>query len=197
MCIGLRIWVLTGDKKTTAIQIATSCNLIVPEQHGRRILIEADANTPLDRLKMQLDDFYTLAMCDLHALPATTGIDAHNPRDSPITPGTPAAHANSHHGDGGRRQVSVIIDGVALRRIMEDPDVTASFVNLGLISQAVICCRVTPHQKQAVVEMVAARGYNTLSVGDGGNDVAMIQKANIGVGKHGACFTVCLCRISR
>jgi soluble P-type ATPase len=40
---------------------------------------------------------------------------------------------------------------------------------------AVICCRVTPSQKAMVVRLMKERGRITLAIGDGGNDVAMIQ----------------------
>ena len=49
-----------------------------------------------------------------------------------------------------------------------------------------LCCRVSPSQKAAVVNMVK-HGLNvmTLSIGDGANDVAMIQEADVGVGIAG------------
>jgi phospholipid-translocating ATPase len=49
----------------------------------------------------------------------------------------------------------------------------------------VICCRMTPLQKSQVVRMVknTPRRPITAAVGDGANDVAMIQEAHIGIGK--------------
>ena len=42
---------------------------------------------------------------------------------------------------------------------------------------SVICCRTTPSQKAEVVELVKHRqkGVITLAIGDGANDVSMIQ----------------------
>ena len=53
--------------------------------------------------------------------------------------------------------------------------------------QAVVCCRVSPAQKGEVVSMVrrGVPGAVTLAIGDGANDVAMIQEAHIGVGISG------------
>jgi phospholipid-translocating ATPase len=52
--------------------------------------------------------------------------------------------------------------------------------------KAVLCCRVSPAQKAAVVSMVKnGLDVMTLSVGDGANDVAMIQEADVGVGIAG------------
>lgn len=49
---------------------------------------------------------------------------------------------------------------------------------------AVICCRVSPLQKAQVTALVKSSRYTTLAIGDGANDVGMIQKAHIG-----GCFT--------
>lgn len=58
----------------------------------------------------------------------------------------------------------------------------------------VLCCRMTPLQKASIVQLVQA-GLSKSSpggsvpviaaVGDGGNDVAMLLQANIGVGIYG------------
>ena len=52
--------------------------------------------------------------------------------------------------------------------------------------KSVICCRVSPIQKAEVVELVKENTNDLcLAIGDGANDVAMIQKAHIGVGING------------
>lgn len=49
-----------------------------------------------------------------------------------------------------------------------------------------MCCRVSPIQKADVVDLVACNTNSvTLAIGDGANDVAMIQKAHVGVGISG------------
>lgn len=50
---------------------------------------------------------------------------------------------------------------------------------------AVVCCRVSPLQKAQVTALVKSHGDVTLAIGDGANDVGMIQKAHIGVGISG------------
>lgn len=54
-----------------------------------------------------------------------------------------------------------------------------------LSADSVICCRVTPKQKGQLVKLVKDAGHMTLAIGDGGNDVAMIQEAAVGVGIRG------------
>ena len=49
--------------------------------------------------------------------------------------------------------------------------------------EGVICCRVSPLQKALVVKLVKEGvGAMTLAIGDGANDVSMIQAADVGVG---------------
>ena len=49
----------------------------------------------------------------------------------------------------------------------------------------IICCRITPKQKQDMVWLIRKNKYTTLAIGDGANDVAMIMKAHVGVGIAG------------
>jgi hypothetical protein len=64
-------------------------------------------------------------------------------------------------------------------------DCRERFGKLCRAADAVICCRVTPKQKADVVKLVKDSGSTTLAVGDGGNDVSMIQEAHVGVGIEG------------
>lgn len=53
-------------------------------------------------------------------------------------------------------------------------------------AQAVVCCRVSPLQKALVVKLVKDNTKAILlAIGDGANDVPMIQAAHIGVGISG------------
>merc|ERR1711963_450366 len=48
---------------------------------------------------------------------------------------------------------------------------------------AVVCCRCSPEQKAAVVRLIERHsGRRAAAIGDGGNDVSMIQAASVGVG---------------
>merc|ERR1719502_1104927 len=52
---------------------------------------------------------------------------------------------------------------------------------------SVVACRCAPPQKAQLVELVKrnVKGAITLAIGDGANDVAMIQAAHVGVGISG------------
>jgi phospholipid-translocating ATPase len=52
--------------------------------------------------------------------------------------------------------------------------------------EGVVCCRVSPKQKALVVKLVKdGIDTMTLAIGDGANDVNMIQAADVGVGISG------------
>ena len=59
-------------------------------------------------------------------------------------------------------------------------------LRLAMQCEGVICCRVSPLQKALVVKLVKEGvGAMTLAIGDGANDVSMIQAADVGVGISG------------
>ncbi|XP_010481763.1 PREDICTED: phospholipid-transporting ATPase 2 [Camelina sativa] len=81
------------------------------------------------------------------------------------------------------KDVAFVIDGWALEIALKHH--RKDFVELAILSRTAICCRVTPSQKAQLVEILKSCDYRTLAIGDGGNDVRMIQQADIGVGISG------------
>ena len=80
---------------------------------------------------------------------------------------------------------AVVIDGETLRFALED-SLKPMFLELTTQCESVVCCRVSPSQKALTVKLVKdGKGAMTLAIGDGANDVAMIQEAAIGVGIAG------------
>ncbi|XP_066990961.2 probable phospholipid-transporting ATPase IIB isoform X1 [Anabrus simplex] len=60
------------------------------------------------------------------------------------------------------------------------------FLELACSCPAVVCCRCSPTQKAEVVRLIQRHtGKRTAAVGDGGNDVSMIQAADAGIGLAG------------
>ncbi|XP_022108719.1 probable phospholipid-transporting ATPase IIB isoform X2 [Acanthaster planci] len=60
------------------------------------------------------------------------------------------------------------------------------FIELACQCPAVVVCRCSPTQKADIVELLKTHtGKRTCAIGDGGNDVSMIQAANAGVGLEG------------
>ncbi len=71
--------------------------------------------------------------------------------------------------------------------LMKSQNLNSKFVKLTLRAESVVCCRVSPKQKQDIVKMVKAAlpSIRTLSIGDGANDVNMIVESNVGIGIQG------------
>lgn len=92
--------------------------------------------------------------------------------------------------EGGEPQqtAGLMITGAALRRITGDEGMEERLLELAELCEVVIACRVSPLQKALMVRLVRS-GVTptpvTLSVGDGANDVPMIQEAQVGVGIAG------------
>ncbi|KAG5511068.1 hypothetical protein GH5_07274 [Leishmania sp. Ghana 2012 LV757] len=86
----------------------------------------------------------------------------------------------------GAHVVVIVVDGKTLDFIFEDPDRARRFFLLGSQCRSAVCCRMTPLQKAKVVRMFK-RNTNSvvLAIGDGANDVSMIQASSIGVGIMG------------
>lgn len=81
------------------------------------------------------------------------------------------------------KDVAFVVDGWALEIALKH--YRKPFTELAILSRTAICCRVTPSQKAQLVELLKSCDYRTLAIGDGGNDVRMIQQADIGVGISG------------
>ncbi|XP_016901740.1 phospholipid-transporting ATPase 2 isoform X2 [Cucumis melo] len=81
------------------------------------------------------------------------------------------------------KDVAFVVDGWALEIALKN--YRRAFTELAILSRTAICCRVTPSQKAQLVELLKSCDYRTLAIGDGGNDVRMIQQADIGVGISG------------
>ncbi|PHH85869.1 hypothetical protein CDD83_11050 [Cordyceps sp. RAO-2017] len=146
----IKVWVLTGDRQETAINIGMSCKLL-SEDMMLLIVNEESAAATGDNLQKKLDAIRTQA-------------------DGTIETET----------------LALIIDGKSLTYALEK-ELEKLFLDLAVMCKAVICCRVSPLQKALVVKLVKRYQKESilLAIGDGANDVSMIQAAHIGVGISG------------
>jgi len=163
--------IVAGDKVQTAIEIAFSCNLLTPSMD---VMILA-ADTP-EAARAQIQ-------AGLDRIARVQGVGHSAAADAPdgILQTLPKREQSSTEKPG----FAVVIDGDTLRFAL-DPSLKSLFLDLGTQCDTVVCCRVSPAQKALTVKLVKdGRKAMTLSIGDGANDVAMIQEANIGVGLFG------------
>ncbi len=76
----------------------------------------------------------------------------------------------------------LLVDGPALTNILNTNN-SSLFFEVAKKAPAVICCRCLPTQKALITEKVKTlTGSIVAGIGDGGNDVGMIQLASIGLG---------------
>nr|KJB15233.1 hypothetical protein B456_002G166300 [Gossypium raimondii] len=164
---GIKIWVLTGDKMETAINIAYACNLLNNEMKQFIISSETDAIREVEERGDQVEIARFIKEEVKKQLKKCLD------------------EAQQYfHGVSGPK-LALIIDGKCLMYAL-DPSLRIMLLNLSLNCSSVVCCRVSPLQKAQVTSLVKKGARKiTLSIGDGANDVSMIQAAHIGVGISG------------
>uniref|UniRef100_A0AAG5DWR7 Phospholipid-transporting ATPase n=1 Tax=Anopheles atroparvus TaxID=41427 RepID=A0AAG5DWR7_ANOAO len=160
---GIVIWVLTGDKAETAINIAYSAKLfnsqmdILKLTARSRDSAEASINFYLNEIEKQLNSNSN------GTGPAIDDDDAFDQLD---------------------KTRALVVDGKTLTFILDlRSNLTKPFLRLTRYCASVLCCRATPLQKAFLVKVVKEElRISTLAIGDGANDVSMIQMADVGVG---------------
>lgn len=141
----IKMWMLTGDKRETAINIGHSCRLI--------------------------KDYSTLTVLD------------HETGEVEQSIGAAILAING----GAVAHSVIVIDGQTLAQINEVEPLKLLFFDLAILADSVICCRAAPAQKASLVKNIRKRVKKsiTLAIGDGANDIAMIQEAHVGIGITG------------
>lgn len=169
---GIKLWVLTGDRIETAINIGFSCNLLGNDM--KLLVVRPEEKDPSNLA--YIDGLITGYLRDDFGISATTSEEVE----------ALIVAAREDHSVPDSKN-ALIIDGAALTLVFnEDPILRQKFLLLGKQCRSVICCRVSPSQKAEVVKVVKnLLKVMTLAIGDGANDVAMIQAANVGVGIAG------------
>uniref|UniRef100_A0A7N6BE27 Phospholipid-transporting ATPase n=1 Tax=Anabas testudineus TaxID=64144 RepID=A0A7N6BE27_ANATE len=154
----IKIWVLTGDKQETAVNIGYSC-------------------------KMLTDDMTEVFIISGHTVQRQEGDVLAGGEKQPQCSPSPPPPPNFMENISG--EFALVINGHSLAHALE-ADMEREFVSTACACKAVICCRVTPLQKAQVVELIKKhKKAVTLAIGDGANDVSMIKSAHIGVGISG------------
>ncbi|KAI6676689.1 hypothetical protein NL676_037485 [Syzygium grande] len=156
----IKVWVLTGDKQETAISIGYSSKLLTSKM--TQIIINSNSK---QSCKRSLEDGILMS--------------------SKLT--TQSSFTNNTGGSSRAAvtPLALIIDGTSLVYVL-DSELEEQLFKLASICSVVLCCRVAPLQKAGIVALVKKRTSDlTLAVGDGANDVSMIQMADVGVGITG------------
>ncbi|XP_063057432.1 phospholipid-transporting ATPase IC [Engraulis encrasicolus] len=153
---GIKVWVLTGDKTETAVNVGYACRLMDPDtsllqgEQLRQLLQSSDPDVAV-RQKKKSEIWSTKTDKSMLADNST-----------------------------------IVINGLELAELLAVPESGSRFVALANQCASVLCCRVTPGQKAQVVQLVRRHTSSvTLSIGDGANDVNMIKTSHVGVGLYG------------
>lgn len=141
----IKMWMLTGDKRETAINIGNSCRLV--KDYSSLVV--------LDHTVGGLEQTMATTVTEIQE-----GVTAHS---------------------------VIVVDGQTLSIIEEDDLLMERFFDLAILADSVICCRASPKQKAFLVRSIRKRVNKsiTLAIGDGANDIAMIQEAHVGIGIAG------------
>lgn len=175
---GMKIWVLTGDKVETAINIGFSCNLL---GNDMAILVIKPSLDNKEQLELGLS---TIGLSELEIV--DTQIQVSLEKYFCMEGSEEELEKAQKEHFPPRGEFGLVIDGAALKLALDDSNTKRKLLLLCKQCKAVLCCRVSPSQKAAVVQMVKdSLDVMTLAIGDGSNDVAMIQAANVGVGIAG------------
>uniref|UniRef100_A0A8C0FIV3 Phospholipid-transporting ATPase n=1 Tax=Bubo bubo TaxID=30461 RepID=A0A8C0FIV3_BUBBB len=163
---GIKIWMLTGDKRETAVNIAYACKLLEPDDR-------------IFTLKSQSRDACALVMSKiLEGIQKNTSAKKKTSQKLGNIFASPSTQAPGFN-------AGLVIDGRTLEHVLHD-SLQNIFLELTEKCRAVVCCRATPLQKSVLVRLVRNKlKAMTLAVGDGANDVSMIQVADTGVGISG------------
>ncbi|CAO1620976.1 unnamed protein product [Jaminaea pallidilutea] len=176
---GIKLWVLTGDKMQTAIEIGFSCNLLNPDTEIMIITADHEAGT-----RAQIEAACNkIASAGRHVVVEKPAGKGRKRRSTLAFEPNPEAIAAA--GPSGKTSYAVVIDGDTLRYAL-DPALKPLFLALTTQCETVVCCRVSPAQKALTVKLVKdGKNAMTLAIGDGANDVSMIQEAHCGIGIAG------------
>lgn len=141
----IKIWMLTGDKRETAINIAHSARLA--KSYSEVVILDHTTGVVEQRMATALLDIEKKHVA--HTL--------------------------------------VVVDGQTLAEIDSNETLALLFFDLAILVDSVICCRASPSQKASLVKKVRTKINKsiTLAIGDGANDIAMIQEAHVGIGISG------------
>ncbi|KAG6708396.1 hypothetical protein I3842_06G079200 [Carya illinoinensis] len=140
---GIKIWVLTGDKMETAINIAYACNLINNGMKQFMVSSETDAIRAVEDRGDQVE--------------IARFIKEHVKKELKKCLEEAQHHLQTLSGP----KLALVIDGKCLMYAL-DPSLRVMLLNLSLNCTSVVCCRVSPLQKAQDVSATLSKKYPQL-----------------------------------
>jgi phosphoserine phosphatase len=166
----IKIWMLTGDKLSTAYNIGLSCNLI--NKDIKTFFVQG--------IEKKVDENLNIINKSEQEEVILNFVKEYKHFQGSVENGFLPENKNL-------LKFGILVDEKALLTITNNEEISKIFLEVAKEAVAVICCRVSPLQKSQVVKLM--KNYDkkkiTLAIGDGGNDVSMIMEAHIGIGIYG------------
>lgn len=189
---GIRVWLLTGDKVETAVSVAYLCKLLERDMSLLYLVRQQDAKACKELLSTMGQELGYAAV----------GSRSNPHRKSSLVHNGRRASRSGHSGQLKKSKTkdtikgeldeapsqatfALVVDGRSLHYAMK-----YARKELEHICKHCVCvlgCRLSPLQKAEVVNMIKM-GVDqpiTAAIGDGANDVSMIQEAHVGIGISG------------
>ena len=166
---GMKVWMLTGDKVETATCISISAGLKA-KTHKIYTIKNDEIKSQVAELKEQMK----------------LGSGKYEDSVNENIEGNIYARALRNRFEEYKKKIIIdphlfIIDGDTLDLALKNCE--KDFFETAMQAPSVVCCRCSPTQKRIIVKTI--KNYTdarTAAVGDGGNDVAMILEADVGLG---------------
>lgn len=161
---GINVWVLTGDKEETAINIGYACQLLEERMH--LLIINMSA---FEEISKHLDKILALSR-----IKHMVNTNSSSREFALVIDGRSLVHVFPHKESG-----------MSDLQLKQADELATKLLIIASCCKAVIACRVSPAQKADIVRLVKTKSPGnpiTLAIGDGANDVNMIQTAHVGVG---------------
>jgi phospholipid-translocating P-type ATPase (flippase) len=227
----IRLWMLTGDKTETAINIGRTCSIIKKDSVVGVIKYDSNVATKLPEQLVGIQESVKSITRDLveaktrdkdqHFVVVMEG-DILTKMEKDL-----AKHLSDDSKDSGKKKSNEGSSSInKLRKRKDNPDdepIIDAFLDLAIAADNVICCRFSPSQKALIVSQMKTRlsdqhgasgaspvltklqggpltGWErfmntikfkprpsgvTLAIGDGANDIPMIESAHVGIGITG------------
>uniref|UniRef100_A0A8K9UJ03 Phospholipid-transporting ATPase n=1 Tax=Oncorhynchus mykiss TaxID=8022 RepID=A0A8K9UJ03_ONCMY len=181
----IKIWVLTGDKQETAVNIGYSCKMLTGDMTEVFII---SGNTVLSvREELRYSNYLYSSLYPSISLFLPLAIYLSIPPSIHLSLYSSLCHLSLFLPLSIYLSIPPSIHLSLYSSLYPSISLFLPlFVSTACVCRAVICCRVTPLQKALVVELIKKhKKAVTLAIGDGANDVSMIKTAHIGVGISG------------
>ncbi|KXS11552.1 phospholipid-translocating P-type ATPase [Gonapodya prolifera JEL478] len=182
---GIKVWVLTGDKVETAVNIGYSCQLL----NSRMALHTITNPLPGTNVTRMLHEINKSLKTPLpkRLPPKQAELISRYPslKSVVIAMGAPSRRTSTL--EAGTTSYGLVMDGDAVAMALETDRGKQELLDLVTRCEGVMFCRMSPRQKWEICTIVR-QGMDVVvaAVGDGANDVGMIEEANIGVGITGS-----------